>query len=251
MEAFFPLVNTAYNLVVEYCTIQKIMFYIGDFPKDGQPFFIGAQESERMYAYVMDAINYMKNEMDKTIKTENTELIEELATQLWRKVGDLRIDDFLFASGKLIDEYNITYGESRIQSYKLRYYFKDGFIVTSYFKQVASPYIETHAPKVYVYPSIETEEIEPLKKIKTTFTIGQLAYLFRLLYDNDFTHTESLADLAKFIKKHFENKRTGEIDYTNLKNLLSSPTKNDADKVAEWLKDLRIKAINFEIKSAK
>ncbi|HVT84080.1 MAG TPA: hypothetical protein VHD35_02715 [Chitinophagaceae bacterium] len=254
----FPRTNTAYNLASEYCTIQRI--------KDYQEAYFATKAGRTpriniklVFQNALDSFHSMADEF-KQIMKENTKYSKEkLIITLRKYAQNENLIHFRVNAATIIEDFNDPLPIKLIQTGEvLNDYFKDGFIVTHDFISTANYLLKDYIdPELIIHP--EEDEIpkrankkpQSIKKIKTKFTIGQLAYLFRLLYDNDFTHVESQAELAKFVANHFQNNRSVDFDLDNLKNLISSPNKNDAEKIADWLKELMIKARNFELKSGK
>lgn len=255
----FPRTNTAYNLASEYCTLQRILDYQQVYfeKQDGKKPLIN---TNGLFKMARDSFHTMADEFKKIMQGDDLYLKQELIIVLRKYAADQKLVHFRVSAYNIIDDFNDPFPIKIIQSTGdvLNDYFKDGFIVAHDFVSTAN-----HVLRDYIDPAllIQPEEDKVIKeeiainklipKIKTKFTVGQLAYLFRLLYDNEFTHAESLADLAKFIAAYFKTNRTEDIDIPNLKNLLSTPAKKDADKVADWLKELMIKARNFEVKPIK
>src|SRR6266536_615938 len=232
----FPRTNTAYNLATEYCTLQKILDYQQVYfeKQDGKKPHIN---TNGVFEMARDSFHTMADECKKIVQEDHQYLKTEIIEALRKYATDERLVHFRVVAYNIIDDFN------------------DCFIVAHDFVSTANYLLKDYVdPTLLIHPEEEKNITElrpsskPIKKINTKFTVGQLAYLFRLLYDNEFTNTESLTELSKFIPKYFKNNRTGDIDVNNFKNLLSSPTKNDAGKVADWLKELMIKARNFEVK---
>jgi hypothetical protein len=212
-----------------------------------------------LFRNALNSFHSMADEFREIMKEEPDFIKEELITALRKYAKEEKLVRFRISAANIIEDFNAPFQIKLIQTGEiLTDYFKDGFIVAHNFVSTANNLLADYPEAELLIeletnkkPLVESPNPSSIKKINTKFTVGQLAYLFRLLYDNEFTHAKSLADLSKFIAKHFKNNRTGDIDLNNLKNLLSSPTKNDAEKVADWLKDLMIKARNFEVKPPK
>ncbi len=253
----FPHTNVAYQLAVEYCTLQRI--------KDYQQSYFAKQsnvspkvDTELLYKNARNSFHAMADEFKEIMKGDNSYLKKEIVEKIKIYISHENIVHFRVQATMLIKDFNTSLGtEVILRNVSLTDYFKDGFIVTHDFISTAEYLLKKYIDPSLTFPISSHNESTPrpksitVKKINTTLTVGQLAYLFRLLYDNDFTHVDSLSDLSKFIALHFKNKRTGDIDINNLRNLLSTPHKSDADKIASWLKNFMIKASNFEVKSQK
>ena len=254
----FPRTNTAYNLASEYCTIQRILDYQeAHFAIKGGKTKV---HTNGVCQFALDSFHTMADEFRDIMKGKNNYLKEKIVIALRKYAVDDRLVHFRIAATNIIEDFNAPFPIKIIQTGEvLSDYFKDGFIVAHDFVSTANYLLKDYIdPSLLIHPEEDKEPLQvksfktkSVKKIKTKFTVGQLAYLFRLLDDNEFTHTDSLADLAKFLVKHFQNNRTSEFDLDNTKNLLSTPLKKDADKVADWLKELMIKARNFEVKPKK
>lgn len=250
----FPRTATAYQFAIEYCTLQRILEYQEAYfaAETGRPTHIN---TKLKFKNTLSSFHSMADEVRLIMKGEYKFIKEKVISALKEYVAQDNLINFRVCAAMIIENYNAQLDIKLIQTGEvLSDYFKDGFIVAHDFISTAQHLIDEFpdfAPRpASVVKRIEAPVIKTMPKIKTPLTVGQLAYMFRLFHDTDLMPRETLYQIAQYLAASFTTKRTSEIDVENAYNLVSSPNKKDAEKVADWLKDLMIKARNFHIKPA-
>jgi hypothetical protein len=72
-------------------------------------------------------------------------------------------------------------------------------------------------------------EDSPATKIKINFTVAELAYFFRAMYDLDLIPHQYKTEVCKFIAANFQTKQSGDISWCSVKNHFDAPLPKAVD----------------------
>ncbi|MBI1226850.1 MAG: hypothetical protein GC192_16580 [Bacteroidetes bacterium] len=101
--------------------------------------------------------------------------------------------------------------------------------------------LETLFSTVSMQPSSMNEEAV-LPKIKINFTVAELAYFFRAMYDLDLIPRQFKTEVCKFLAAHFQTKQSEDISWRSIKNHFDSPTSKAMENCYEHFVHLMQKA---------
>lgn len=212
------------------------MEYVNAYPDHGKPFFPD-NKIEVVYGAIMDAVNYMKKEIDETIAANDSGKIELLIIQLKKKVEDQRIYDFFNYAGHMIDQYNIAYEDGRIPPNKLYYYFKDGFIVTSYFKDRVYKVLDKYNKGILKPDKFGEQEggsAETGERLRVNLSVKELLYLFKALRDIGVLKNTNNTDIFNVISNSFQLTSTSDVKKLSVKHLQNTWSQLDVATARTW-----------------
>lgn len=72
-------------------------------------------------------------------------------------------------------------------------------------------------------------EESPASKIKINFSVAELAYFFRAMYDLELIPRQFKTEVCKFIAANFQTKQSGDISWRSVKNHFDAPTPKAVD----------------------
>ncbi|WP_156832009.1 hypothetical protein [Kaistella palustris] len=71
--------------------------------------------------------------------------------------------------------------------------------------------------------------VQPKQKLKTNLSVKELAYLFRVLYDEEIIDSKHKTDIFNFIAENFSSKQKEDISANSIKNAFDTPDFNTVD----------------------
>ncbi len=247
--AYFPATKTAYNLVSEYCSIQRVIQYQQSYDAKAAgitPVF-DTRGHEKLVYHVNGEVS---NEAKYVCENETTYEKEELTNLLLTISNDKRLTHFKVSAIIMIEDFNkINTGLYIGKSNAYDDFMKDGFVLTDHLlsntKYALNKYFHQEVKSIQTRKTKKQVVAMPaLPKIKMKINVEQFAYLIRLMQESDLFETSQKTDVAKLIIAHFSTKGADEIGETSMINKLSETEKAEAIYWVKMLKEWRNKALS-------
>jgi hypothetical protein len=194
------------------------------------------------YEEYVEKIRIKVEEFMNTEKYQTLKHLEEYDLIFHGSIYGIRGDKIKYVCGKEIYKkfYCILEESEQIDLYALQQEYKNYITpIVNNFRMIAEKYVRRYnegnidLPSYSIHPPqlqpqspkfIENKKKSEIKKLKTTLSVDQLAYLFKLLKDEDVFGQVSNVELAEFISIHFETPNTVDKDISipKLKTSLST-----------------------------
>lgn len=248
MQRYYPYTNTAYNLILEYCSISRVRQYqqAYDAKKNGGNVLFDIRAHEK---FVKTTMNFMYLEATQVAKNESFYERKDYVKLLLSISNDNRINHFAIEAIRMIEDFNLAVPNSAIpKNEAYEDYFKDCYILTDLLCKNTAYYLKK-------YFSNDVEQIEGVNKeipvtqavappkIKMKINVEQFAFLVRLMCESDLFEATQKTDVARLIIAHFSTAGADNIGETSMIKKLSETEKAEAIYWEKQLKKWRDKAL--------
>lgn len=232
----FPKTETAFQLITEYCTLQRIQQYEYCF------IYKMPENTDIIFWEAFRSLDLMYEEWNEIMNREgNAYLKRSLRDTLREYLKDERIKNFQVSAAMIINRYNKTYPTREIDTRNnLTPYNKDGYYVTGHFIDMVNSFFEKYPEEQKTVTNHIKEddkkqtEIQKTERLRVGLTAKELLYLFKCLRDASIIKNTNNTDIFKAISATFQLTNSSDTKQLSIKHLQNTWSELDAQTAKTW-----------------